>query len=103
MPSANRKTGYPGHRGRGWPPGGGLYVPEQVPALPEGFLKSLLPLDYPRRAAAVLSLWLPELADSLEDMCRRAYARFDDPAVAPVRSWGTISMCWSCGTGQPWP
>lgn len=68
--------------------GGGLYVPEQVPALPEGFLKSLLPLDYPRRAAAVLSLWLPELADSLEDMCRRAYARFDDPAVAPVRSLG---------------
>ena len=25
--------------------GGGLYVPEQVPALPEGFLKSLLPVD----------------------------------------------------------
>ena len=68
--------------------GGGLYVPDQVPALPEGFLQSLLPLDYPRRAAAVLSLWLPELAGSLEAMCQAAYARFDHPAVAPVRSLG---------------
>ncbi|MGI6236926.1 MAG: threonine synthase [Candidatus Excrementavichristensenella sp.] len=64
--------------------GGGLYVPKAVPTLAPGFLAELTALPYAQRAARILSLWLPELAEQLPPMCEAAYARFDHPAVAPV-------------------
>ena len=48
--------------------GGGLYVPEAVPTLAPGFLAELTALPYAQRAARILSLWLPELAEQLPPM-----------------------------------
>lgn len=56
-------------------PDGGLYIPEEMPRLPKDFVRTLAPLDYPDRAAAVLRLFLPEFRD-LESLCREAYSRF---------------------------
>ena len=62
---------------RGLAPDGGLYVPEEIPRLPQGFLEKIAPMTYPQRAAEVLKLYLPEF-DGLDGMCERAYSRFDD-------------------------
>ncbi len=70
---------------QGLAPDGGLFVPEQIPVLPEDFIKTITPMDYPQRAAAVLSLYLPEFGD-LNDMMREAYARFDG-APAPLAEY----------------
>ena len=67
---------------------GGLYVPRSVPAFDLSFLKALIPLRYAQRCARVLEMWLPEMAAELPEMCEAAYARFDHPAVAPVKALG---------------
>ncbi|MEG1813235.1 MAG: threonine synthase [Clostridia bacterium] len=65
---------------------GGLYVAREIPRFGPQFLSSLLPLDYPARAARVLAPWLDDFSEpALEQMCRAAYARFDDARVAPIK------------------
>ncbi|MDR1693225.1 MAG: threonine synthase [Oscillospiraceae bacterium] len=65
---------------QGLAPDGGLFVPEEIPTLPEGFMDQIKAMDYPRKAAAVLSLYLPEFGD-LTALTREAYAGFDgEPA-----------------------
>jgi threonine synthase len=75
---------------QGLAPDGGLYVPEKIPVLPEDFVKRFAPLDYPSRAAKVLSLFLPEF-DGLDELCREAYKRFEGPP-APIKNVGGMSI-----------
>jgi threonine synthase len=66
---------------------GGLFLPESIPALPQGSLSELAKLPYTERAAAVMKLFLDEFSgQELLGFARRAYgpAKFDTPAVAPV-------------------
>ncbi|MCL1807667.1 MAG: threonine synthase [Oscillospiraceae bacterium] len=69
---------------RGIAPDGGLFVPESMPRLPEDFVSRLAPMDYPARAAYILSFFLPEF-DGLEALCRQAYQRFDGEPAPLVR------------------
>ena len=71
---------------RGIAPDGGLYAPLSLPRLDRADFARLARVDYPSRAAYVLSLLLDGFGEEeLLSMARSAYARFDDPAVAPVR------------------
>lgn len=68
-------------------PDGGLFVPAAVPQTDKAFLAALTPLDYRRRAAAILDLFLADYSRQEIDICvDAAYgaAKFDHPAVAPV-------------------
>ncbi|MDR1668399.1 MAG: threonine synthase [Oscillospiraceae bacterium] len=71
---------------QGLAPDGGLFVPEHIPALPEGFFERIKTMDYPQRATAVLSFFLPEFGD-LNALTREAYARFDGEP-APLAEYG---------------
>ncbi len=73
---------------RGLSPDGGLYTPERLPVLPEGFLDHLDGKAYPARAAAVMGLFLDEFSEEeLLAFAEKAYGgdKFSSPAVAPVR------------------
>ena len=72
---------------RGIAPDGGLYVPSSLPALTRADFDAFAALDYPARAARTLALLLDGFSeDELLPMAKAAYARFDDPAVAPVKA-----------------
>ena len=72
---------------RGIAPDGGLYVPSSLPALTKADFDAFAALDYPARAARTLSWLLDGFSEEeLLPMARSAYARFDDPAVAPVKA-----------------
>ena len=68
--------------------GGGLYVPERIPQLPDDALSRLASLPYADRAGAVLGWFGADFdPDRLAAMTAAAYgSRFDSPQVAPVRS-----------------
>lgn len=68
----------------GLAPDGGLYVPEEVPALPA------LPEDFAAGVAAVAKPFVaPDpLADELEDLAADVYGSFRHPDVAPLRKVG---------------
>ncbi len=62
---------------------GGLYVPEVFPAFTLDDLEDMLPLNYPERAARIISSFLDEYpAEELKDALVKAYSKFegDDPA-----------------------
>ncbi len=71
-------------------PGGGLFVPEQLPTMSLGEIDRLAGLPYPERAERVLSSFEPDLApEVLREAIAGAYGpQFDDPAIAPVRDLG---------------
>lgn len=74
---------------RGIAPDGGLYVPLSLPHLERAEIEAFAAMDYPHRAAKTLSLLLEGLSyEELLPMAQAAYARFDDPAVAPVQTLG---------------
>jgi len=68
-------------------PGGGLFVPERLPALRLERIVALAGLPYRERAAAVFEAFgLDVDAARVAEIAAAAYgAGFDDPAVAPVR------------------
>jgi threonine synthase len=73
---------------KGIAPGGGLYVPERIPILPDGWVETWRALSYPARALAVLELFEVDLdVATLARATVDAYspARFDHPRVAPVK------------------
>ena len=75
---------------------GGLLTPTEFPMLSQEELEALLPLSYPRRAAAVMGLYLTDYsAEELLDFAETAYgpARFDTAAVAPVRTLDEATHC----------
>lgn len=64
---------------------GGLFVPETFPSVTREELESMLSMDYPERAAFVLSKYLDEYdGGELLEALREAYARFDDGDAAPL-------------------
>ena len=72
---------------RGIAPDGGLYVPVSLPRLSRQDFEALGKMDYPARAAWALGLLLDGFDEAeLLAMTRAAYARFDDPLVAPVKA-----------------
>jgi threonine synthase len=67
-------------------PGGGLYVPDGIPALPLADILALSDLPYARRAATVYRAFGVDVdPQRLETLMERAYGdAFDDPRIAPV-------------------
>lgn len=62
---------------------GGLYLPVSVPRLSKSDFDSLAEMDYPSRAAYILSMFLDDYdPDGLAEDCRAAYSekKFDCPA-----------------------
>ncbi len=60
---------------RGLSDDGGLYVPEAIPTITIDDLMRLSALDYPERAAWVLSLFLDDFShEELLTLCREAYS-----------------------------
>ena len=71
---------------RGIAPDGGLYAPLSLPHLEKEDFIRLSSMDYAGRAAWALSLLLDGFTEEeLSPMTKAAYARFEDPAVAPVK------------------
>ncbi len=74
---------------RGIAADGGLYVPLSLPRLDRADFEAFARMDYPSRAARTLALTLDGFTEEeLLPMAREAYARFDDPAIAPVKALG---------------
>ena len=69
---------------RGLSPDGGLFVPETLPQVSAEMLRSLVSMDYPQRAAAIMALFLEDYtAEELKAYTEAAYSkeRFgDEPA-----------------------
>lgn len=64
---------------------GGLFVPSSFPILSLADIENLIPLDYPERAAKILSLYMDEFSfEELLGYAKRAYNRFDDDSVCPL-------------------
>ena len=72
----------------GLAPDGGLYLPESVPVLTRADFDALRRMDYPARAAFVLSRFLEDFdPDALAEDCRAAYAPDRFPGgCAPIRT-----------------
>ena len=67
---------------------GGLYVPEEIPALDPALLTSDIP--YEELAERILLPFLPEYKDVLASLCRAAYAtgKFDTVPQTPLKDLG---------------
>lgn len=66
----------------GYAPDGGLYVPEALPSVGADTLNSWISLSYVDLATEILSLFVAEMGkDQIRDICKAAYAGFDDPIV----------------------
>ena len=64
---------------------GGLFVPETFPAVSREELERMLGMDYPERAALVLSKYFDEYdKDELLSALKQAYSQFDDGDAAPL-------------------
>lgn len=61
---------------------GGLYVPSSFPMLSKEDFDRMIPMDYPERAAEILSLFLTDYSkEELKEFAYKAYEKFDgDPA-----------------------
>ena len=75
---------------RGLAPDGGLYLPVDCPRLTLEDISALCGMDYPTRAAKILSLFLTDYpAEKLNAFTRAAYgSKFPSPCAAPVKSIG---------------
>ena len=73
---------------KGLAPNGGLYVPDELPALTAEDLTALEMMDYRGRAVKIMGMFLPEFtAEELERFACAAYGEnFDDPHTAPVHA-----------------
>lgn len=71
---------------RGIAPGGGLYVPDELPRLTLEEILALSTWPYWRRAAAIFSRFGVDLpADRIDFLMQRAYSsQWDDPRTAPA-------------------
>jgi len=74
---------------------GGLFMPDEIPALTGEKIEELCKLDYAHRAAYVLSLYLDDYSyDELLEDCTKAYGedRFPGGAAPLVKLDDTLSM-----------
>ena len=72
----------------GLAPDGGLYVPAMFPQISRQKLSELANMDYRQRASAILRTFLEDFTiPEIDAALQAAYApaKFDDPAVAPLR------------------
>ena len=66
---------------------GGLYTPVSLPVVGDDFFRSLIGLSYQERAAKIMKLFLDDFTEEeLAEYASKAYAGFDGPAPAPVRT-----------------
>ena len=75
---------------------GGLFLPEQLPRLTAEQLTALQQMSYQDRAVEIMSLFLEDYSrEELKSFADAAYGpeRFDDPAVAPVRTLDGTTHC----------
>ncbi len=64
---------------------GGLYVPEQFPAMGEKDMQAMLTMSYPERAAYVLKAYLDEYDEAeLLKACEQAYGKFEGNDPCPL-------------------
>ncbi len=83
------KTTVAGAIAYGLAPDGGLYTPEAIPSLAGNALETLKEMTYQQRAVYIMNMYLDSYsASELAGFCAKAYGggKFDDPAVAPVRT-----------------
>ena len=83
------KTTVAGASAYGLAPDGGLYTPEAIPSLAGNALDTLKNMTYQQRAVYIMNMFLDSYsASELTGFCAKAYGggKFDDPAVAPVRT-----------------
>ncbi len=68
--------------------GGGLYVPEALPALSLDDIAALAEMPYAQRAAALYKAFNIDLPDeAIDELMARAYGdNFDDAAICPITS-----------------
>lgn len=71
-------------------PDGGLYVPETWPTLDYRRLRGKPGLSYAVLAGTILAHFAgsPAWFDAIDRVTKQAYARFDDPRIAPLRPLG---------------
>ena len=73
---------------------GGLLTPHEIPKLSEGALEAMAGLSYQQRAVSIMKLFLEEFTtQELTDFAERAYERFDDVRVAPIREVDEATQC----------
>ena len=75
---------------------GGLFLPNELPHLPEGAIEEMMGMTYQQRAVTVMSLYLPGFSrEELAEYAALAYGRdkFDTDAVAPVRKLDDNTWC----------
>ncbi len=73
---------------------GGLLTPCEIPKLSEETLMAMTGMSYQQRAVTVMKLFLEEFTTAeLEQFAVRAYERFDDPRVAPIREVDEGTQC----------
>jgi threonine synthase len=68
-------------------PEGGLYVPQRIPTVDEGWIRRLTKMEYPERASRVLSKFLTDFsAEELSEAVEGAYANgtFEEDWAAPL-------------------
>ena len=69
----------------GLAPDGGLYLPERMPDL-SGELGRMAGLDYPSLCFEFMRVFATDIpAEELRGLVAKSYARFTDPAIAPLR------------------
>ena len=72
----------------GLAPGGGLYVPQEIPELNIEDITSLADMPYWQRAAAIYKAFNIDLDDAkIDELMRRSYGdNFDTPDICPITS-----------------
>ena len=72
----------------GLAPGGGLYVPQEIPELTIEDITSLADMPYWQRAAAIYKAFNIDLDDAkIDELMRRSYGgNFDTPDICPITS-----------------
>ena len=64
---------------------GGLFVPEKFPSVTKEEMERMLGMDYPERAALVLSKYFDDYdKDELLSALKKAYSQFDEGDAAPL-------------------
>ena len=72
---------------QGLAPDGGLFVPEVLPGLSEGQIKSLCEMSYQQRAVYIMGAFLKDFTSAeINGFAEKAYSTegFDTPAIAPL-------------------
>ena len=70
---------------------GGLIVPVEFPQIKLDYINSLAEMDYPERAADILSMYMDEFTkEELLDFAQKAYSRFDGDPCPVVKIDDTL-------------